>query len=110
LQGEAGADRLQAVQGQGLISAVNAAEVIAKLVSKGTPLSSAQTAFEALHIEVSPFDAGLAANSGRYVRKGVSLGDRCFLATALRFGPGWTSDRELGKIKGDGMPVLQFFR
>jgi ribonuclease VapC len=95
LQGETGADKLRKFQARALVNAVNVAEVLAKLVSHGMPVNEARAALDALHIEITPFDSGLAAASAVYVRKGVSLGDRCFLAAAERQGAGWTSDRML---------------
>lgn len=95
LQAEKGADKLRKLQSRALINAVNLAEVLAKLVNHGMPLSEARAAVDALHLVATPFDAALAADSALYVRKGISLGDRCFLAAAQRHGTGWTSDREL---------------
>jgi len=110
MHGEPGADRLKAVQPDAVVSAVNAAEVLAKLVSRGMPAAEAQAAYEALHFETTPFEPAMAAISARYVRKGVSLGDRCFLAAAERNGSGWTSDRDLGTLFGGRVPALNYFR
>ena len=107
---EPGADRLRERQPDAVISAVNTAEVLAKLVSRGVPLPEAQSAIDALHMDVVPFDAVSASISGKFVRKGVSLGDRCFLAAAIQTGGGWTSDRELAAVAGGMIPNLQFFR
>ena len=101
---------MHALQSDALIGAVNAAEVLAKLVCRGMPVQDAQDAFEALHLEVTPFEPGAAAISARYVRKGVSLGDRCFLATAHQYGCGWTSDHDLPAHIGKILPPLKFFR
>ena len=110
LQGETGAGRLQTLQPKAVVNAVNAAEVLAKLVNRGLPASEAQAAFRALHLEVTPFDPAMAEISAQYVRKGVSLGDRCFLAAARLQGPGWTSDRDLAAQFGTLAPPLNFFR
>lgn len=109
MHGEAGAEELKELQPDAVVNAVNAAEVLAKLVSRGMPAEEAQAAYDALHLETAPFDAALTLISARYVRKGVSLGDRCFLATAHRLGPGWTSDHDLGALFRDATP-LKFFR
>jgi ribonuclease VapC len=109
LQGEKGAEKLRKVQASAIVNAVNIAEVLAKLVSHGMPVSDARAAMDALHLEVTPFDSALAADSARYVRRGVSLGDRCFLAAAARQGGGWTSDRELGVLFSEA-GWLHFFR
>jgi PIN domain nuclease of toxin-antitoxin system len=110
MQGEPGADRLKDMQPDAVVNAVNAAEVLAKLVSRGMPATEAQAAYDALHLETTPFEPALAAISARYVRKGVSLGDRCFLAATARQGSGWTSDRDLGTLFGGRVPALRFFR
>ncbi|MGP8243312.1 MAG: PIN domain-containing protein [Bryobacteraceae bacterium] len=110
MQGEPGADKLKALQRDAVVNAVNAAEVLAKLVSRGMPPAEAQAAYDALHMETTPFEPALVAISARYVHKGVSLGDRCFLAAAHRHGSGWTSDHDLGALFEGRVPPLNFFR
>jgi PIN domain nuclease of toxin-antitoxin system len=110
LQGERGAEKLGNVQPNAIVNAVNAAEVVAKLVSRGMPAQEAQAAYDALHLETSPFDPAMVALSARYVRKHASLGDRCFLAETERSGSGWTSDHDLGTAFGGRIPRLSFFR
>ncbi|MBZ5626758.1 MAG: PIN domain-containing protein [Acidobacteriia bacterium] len=110
LQGEPGADKLRDLQADAVVNAVNAAEVLAKLVSRGMPLAEAQAAYDALHLETTAFEPALAVISARYVFKGVSLGDRCFLAAAHWHGSGWTSDHDLGTLFGSGAPTLNFFK
>lgn len=109
IQGEPGAEKLQGLQENALVNAVNVAEVLAKLVNRGMPPAVAQAAFDALHLEVSSFEPPLGAASASYIHKGISLGDRCFLAAARQHGAGWTSDRHLGTIFGDKVR-LRFFR
>jgi len=108
LQGEPGEEKLREAQPQAVVSAVNVAEVLAKLVDHGIPPRQALAAFGALHLETLPFDSAAAENSAAYVAKGTSLGDRCFLAAAHLHGLGWTSDRNLGSLPG--VPPLRFFR
>ena len=110
MQGEPGADKLRDLQRDAVVNAVNAAEVLAKLVNRGMPPAEAQAAYDALHMETTPFEPALAGISARYVHKGVSLGDRCFLAAAHRHGTGWTSDHDLGALFGSLVPPLNFFR
>ena len=110
MQGEPGAGKLRDLQPDAVVNAVNAAEVLAKLVNRGVPAVEAQAAYDALHLETTPFDPAMVAVSARYVRKGVSLGGRCFLAAAHRHGSGWTSDRELGELFGSRVLPLNFFR
>jgi PIN domain nuclease of toxin-antitoxin system len=110
MQGEPGADKLRDLQADAVVNAVNAAEVLAKLVSRGMPLAEAQAAYDAIHLETTPFEPALVVISGRYVHKGVSLGDRCFLAAVEWHGSGWTSDHDLGTLFGSSVPTLNFFR
>src|SRR5512142_1202109 len=110
MQDEPGSEKLRKLLPEALVSAVNEAEVVAKLVNHGMPAAEAQSAFDALHLEVTAFDADLAAISARYVRKGISLGDRCFLASAFRYGRGYTFDRDLSKLLGKAAPDLEFIR
>jgi ribonuclease VapC len=110
LQDEPGSEKLLKLLTGALVSAVNAAEVLAKLVSRGMALRDASAALDALDLEVVPFTPHLAAMSARYVRKGVSLGDRSFLATVHQHGRGWTSDRDLLKLLRNLTPRLSFFR
>jgi PIN domain nuclease of toxin-antitoxin system len=98
MQGESGADKLRHLQPDAVVNAVSAAEALAKLVSRGMPAAEAQAAYDALHVETTPFEPAMVAISARYVHKEVSLGDRCFLAAAHRHGSGWTSDRDLGVL------------
>lgn len=110
MQDEPGANRLSVLQPNAVVNAVNAAEVVAKLVQRGMPAAEAQAAYDALHLETTPFGPKLVLISARYVHKGVSLGDRCFLAAADQHGSGWTSDRDLRALLGSRLPPLNFFR
>lgn len=110
LQGEPGSEKLRKLLPEALVSAVNQAEVLAKLVNHGMPAAEAQAAFDALHVEVTAFEADLAALSAQSVRKGISLGERCFLASAFRHGRGYTSDRDLSKLLGKTAHELEFLR
>jgi PIN domain nuclease of toxin-antitoxin system len=109
MQGEPGADQLCDLQSNAVVNAVNAAEVVATLVSCGMPASEAKAAYDALHLEMMAFEPAMVAVTARFAHKGVSLGDRCFLAAAQEYGSGWTSDRDLGTIFGDRIPALNFF-
>jgi ribonuclease VapC len=110
IQDEPGAASLSPLLSNAVVGAVNAAEVLAKLVVKGVPREAALVALGALHLEVAPFDSDHAALSSAYVRRGVSLGDRCFLATVARYGTGWTSDRALAALPAGHRLRLMFFR
>jgi PIN domain nuclease of toxin-antitoxin system len=110
LQGETGADRLRKLQPEAVLNAVSAAEVLAKLVSRGMPQKEAKAALDALHLEIGPFEPAMAAISANFVQNGVSLGDRSFLAAAQLHGTGWTSDHYLVSLVGGIAPPLKFFR
>ncbi len=84
---EPGAEAVIDVLPSAEISAVNAAEVIAKLTDKGERPDQAQALFEALLLPVRAFGsqaAGIAGQLRRGTRSaGLSLGDRACLAEAL---------------------------
>ena len=99
-------------EAQRRIQAAHDARAAAELEArrKVDAANEARAALDALHLETMTFDAELAAETALYVRKGISLGDRCFLAAADKVGAGWTSDRELGALFKDLAPRLHFFR
>jgi ribonuclease VapC len=81
---ETGAAVVEAAGPGLLISAVNAEEVLSKLVRSGMPLEAAVEALESLDVEVIPYGAAEAAQSARLATsKALSLGDRACLGTAL---------------------------
>jgi PIN domain nuclease of toxin-antitoxin system len=87
---EPGADRVAEQMGGALMSAVNYAEVIAKLVDRGTPREQILDIMAQLDVEVVPADrnqatiAGLLRSETRAA--GLSLGDRSCLALAISCG------------------------
>lgn len=109
IQEEPGTEVLQPLLPDALVCAVNVAEVLAKLVRDGMPHGEALAALRALHLEEVAFESADAERSAAYVARGVSLGDRCFLAAAAAFGEGWTSDRQLAQFV-EAAPPLQYFR
>lgn len=92
---EAGADTVRVAGPHPAIGAVNAAEVLAKLVRVGMPIAAAVEALESMHLELVPFGIAEAVESARLATvRGLSLGDRACLATAkLRACPVLTADR-----------------
>ena len=110
IQDEPGAERLVEVLPEALAGSINVAEVLAKLIGKGMPREQALAAFDALHLQTVGFDPVDAAASAAYVGKGISLGGRCFLATARTHGAGWTSDRALAAIRSEMLPKIELFR
>ena len=81
---EAAARRLSG----GIVSAVNASEVIARLVDFGTSGEDARNALLNFGLEIHPFDTVLAVAAGQLRaatrEKGLSLGDRACVALAIR--------------------------
>lgn len=88
--GEPGADRVLPVLAGGTISAVNVAEITAKMVDRGFDWTEARAAVNRFRLSVAPFDAQLAYASGSLRNgtraRGLSLGDRACLALAQREG------------------------
>jgi ribonuclease VapC len=88
VNGEPGADKVEAVLGEAMISAVNLAEAATKLaLKKGMP---DQTLAELTEVELAviDFDRSLAEATGALALltrgQGLSLGDRACLALARR--------------------------
>jgi ribonuclease VapC len=98
INGEPGSEKIAALVNDSLLSAVNYAEVITKLVERSGSLERAQKALRILDLSVIDFDRELANNAGGFVTRtkarGLSLGDRSCLALALRERlPAITGDR-----------------
>ena len=72
----------------GIISAVNASEVITRYIDLGASEDDARASLLAFGLEIYPFDESLAIATGlmRSVTRdaGLSLGDRACLALAIR--------------------------
>ena len=93
----------------GVVSAVNLAEVVGKLLEAGMPEGAAINAIERLALEVVALDAAMAIRAGalRPLTRslGLSLGDRACLATAQQLGlPVITADRTWQKVEA-GVPI-----
>ena len=72
----------------GLISAVNVAEVLGRYLDQGASDDQARRWFEDFGLDIRPFDRGLAFAAGLLRRQtrdyGLSLGDRACLSLAMR--------------------------
>ena len=95
---EPGARRAAETLNHGVLSAVNASEVVARLIDQGAKDDDARGALQGLDLAIRPFDESLAVTAGllrRSTRRhGLSLGDRACLALALRErAPVLTADR-----------------
>ena len=98
LQAETGSDVVQAALPASHVSAVNLAEVVAKMVDLGMSDTLIGQVLEPLHLRVAAFDAEQARASGALRRKtrdlGLSLGDRACLTLAEQLGAAaLTTDR-----------------
>ena len=106
LNSEEGADLVVAVLTDALISTVNYAEIVAKLVERGSSDVEAQAALQTLVFTTVDFDTPLAQRTGAMrlatIKRGLSLGDRACLSLAEREGvPAITADRGwVGAISG----------
>jgi len=89
-----------------LVSAVNHAEVISKLVERGMTLDLARAAIRSIGVDVVDFDSDLAERAGELRREtkhlGLSLADRACLALAERESAvALTADRHWDALKID---------
>jgi PIN domain nuclease of toxin-antitoxin system len=103
VKAEPGADVVASMIGDAIISAVNFAEAVSKLVDRGATLDIARAALGIATIDVVDFDRGLAERAGALIvktrRKGLSLGDRACLALAERERvPALTGDSAWSKL------------
>jgi PIN domain nuclease of toxin-antitoxin system len=100
---ERGADRVAVALPAAVISAVNLAEVVTKLVERGTGGDQVDRLLDRLGLDVVPFDRDMACAAGQ-LRKvtrpfGLSLGDRACLALAQHLGAiALTADRVWSRL------------
>jgi PIN domain nuclease of toxin-antitoxin system len=101
--GEDGAEEAARAVPGGIMSAVNASEVVTKLVDLGAGGEEARQSLFAFGLTIRPFDAAQATEAGMLRAatraQGLSLGDRACLALALREGARvMTADRAWAKL------------
>lgn len=111
--GETGAASIDEIFRESVISTVNAAEVISKLVERGMPAGMARSALIDTGIEIVPFDLDQAEVTGGLRGKtrahGLSLGDRACLALAkLIDGRAVTADRAWTAVEDLGVEIVLF--
>lgn len=109
LQDEPGSERVHKLIGKAGMSAVNLAEVVGKLHFAGMDKSTVAEILD-LAIEILPLDDQTARAAGELLpltkHRGLSLGDRCCLASALVHEvPVITSDRDWGELNVAGIDV-----
>lgn len=105
--GEPGAEVVEACLEGAMISAVNLAEVGAKMMERGSTLELVEIEVRAAEINVVPFDEAQAIETARLrpatKERGLSIGDRACLALAsLTQRVVLTSDREWTEV---GLPL-----
>ena len=88
LYDEPGAAKVRPDLPEGIISAVNAAEVLAVLLRNGVPLEDAHTVLRKTRLKVIEFSLAGALKTAEILSwqtrgHGLSLGDRACMATAL---------------------------
>lgn len=110
LFGEDGADAVDAVIPDSVISAVNLAEVVTTLVDRGATDDEIADTIADLRIPVVPFDEAQAIQTGRLRAAtrscGLSLGDRsCLALAAARDAVAITMDRHWGRLTALPIPV-----
>lgn len=103
LANERGAEQVQTALGSAVMSAVNLAEVLAKLGDRGVTEAEQRLIRMSLDVEVRSFDEHAAWRAsglrGTTRSQGLSIGDRACLALALEEGlPVMTTDRAWSKL------------
>lgn len=106
LQDENGSEKMDVIlaEGRGMMSTVNYAEVVGKLLEAGLPESSVKSVMANLDLNVESLDDKQAWKTGllRMITKefGLSLGDRACLALAdIKSLPVVTADKQWDKLK-----------
>lgn len=105
LYDEPGSDKIRQDLPQGIISAVNAAEVLAVLVRNGVPTEDAVRALQKTRLQVQEFSLASAAKTAALLtpqarKLGLSLGDRACMATAILLQlPAVTAERVWGRLQ-----------
>jgi PIN domain nuclease of toxin-antitoxin system len=109
---EPGAETVKAALPDALLSTVNLAEIITKLVEKGLPAEVARAAVEVLGAEIVDFEIEQAYVTGELRTAtrsaGLSLGDRACLALARqRNARALTADQAWSKLSGFDIALLR---
>ncbi len=100
---EPGADMVNDARGDAAASAVNIAEVAARLADLGVDYAAIRRAVALMDLEIIPFDSDQAIETGALRtatrHRGLSLGDRACLQTAAqRQRPALTADKAWADI------------
>jgi PIN domain nuclease of toxin-antitoxin system len=113
LLNEPGSEKVAPHVPGGMMSAVNAAEVLLVLVRGGVPLEAAELALRKTQVAILDFTLESAAVATRimigdseFKSRGISFGDRACMATALQRGLAViTADRAWQGLKIDGLQI-----
>ena len=106
IQGEPGGEVVAATVGDALMSSVNHAEVVTKLVERTGSLGVVRAALGIANVDVVDFDLSQAEQAGLLAQqtrsRGLSLGDRaCLVLAAREAAPVLTADRIWATLKLD---------
>lgn len=106
LRSEPGSEQVTEVIGDALVSVINEAEVIGKLIWRGQTPRQAESVVRGLPYQLMDLDKDLCRRAGSWWAEtkpqGLSLADRCCLALAKREGlPALTTDGSWAKIALD---------
>lgn len=104
---EPGADQVEAVLGDAVMSAVNYAEVLKKTMERGGDAGEIEAFVRTADLEIVPFDSHQALLTAQLFvtlkEHGMSFGDRaCIALAALRKLPVYTAERKMDQL---GLPV-----
>ena len=108
---ETGAELVRTDLPEGIIAAVNAAEILTVLVRNGVTLADASLALQKTGLTILDFSGRHAAkvaelSSPILRRRGISLGDRACMATAvIEKLPAVTADRNWSDLRVPGLRV-----
>ena len=87
LYGETGADKVELLLENSIVSRINATEVLTKLVHDGVTIEEAKETCDKLNLQIAEFDEEQSAKAAELrpftKHLGLSLGDRCCLALAI---------------------------
>lgn len=103
INAELGAERVIELLEQAMVSAVNHAEVMTKLIERGMDSELAKSTVLKIGLEIVDYGIDLADRTGELRRQtqhlGLSLADRACLALAQREGlPAVTADRKWAQV------------
>ncbi len=112
LYSEMGADKVEPLLENSIISRINATEVLTKIVQDGLTIEEAKETLDKLNFQIAEFDEeqSLKAAELRPLTKhlGLSLGDRCCLALAIQEDlPAVTADKNWASLNFCKVEVIR---